>query len=74
MVEKRLLEEICRLHHLLPGVEIHLRSEAERMAHQRILDAVAAGDRIGGEEAIRDHLVESDTATVREFLEGRATL
>ena len=68
------MEEVHRLHYLLPGVVAHLESDSERSAHQRILDAVAAGDAQAAEEAIHDHLVESNTAMVREFFEGRATL
>lgn len=68
-IVKRLSEEIRRLHYLLPGVEMHVKSEAERAAHQQILDAIAAGDAPAAEQAIRDHLVESNTAMVRSFFE-----
>lgn len=73
-IVKRLSEEIRRLHYLLPGVEMHLKSEAERSAHKQIFDAVAAGDAAAAEQAIRDHLVESNTAMVRSFFEGSAAL
>lgn len=73
-IVKRLVEEITRLHYLLPGVESHLTSEAERSAHQQVFDALAAGDSDAAEEAIRDHLVESNTAMVRSFFESGVTL
>lgn len=72
-IVKRLVEEIRRLHYLLPGVQMHLTSDDERSAHQQILDAIAAGDAPAAELAVRDHLVESNTAMVHSFFEGSAT-
>lgn len=73
-IVKRLVEEISRLHYLLPGVEMHLTSDAEHSAHQQIFDAIVAGDAPAAEKAVRDHLVESNTAMVRSFFEGSASL
>lgn len=73
-VVTRLVEEITRLHYLIPGVVTHLTSDAERTAHQSIFDAIAVGDADAAEAAIRDHLVESNTAMVRSFFDGTATL
>ena len=35
---------------------------------------ITAFDARGAEQAVHDHLVESNTAMVREFFEGRATM
>jgi len=47
---------------------------AEHSAHQQIFDAIVAGDAPAAEKAVRDHLVESNTAMVRSFFEGSASL
>jgi DNA-binding GntR family transcriptional regulator len=69
-IVQRLVEEITRLHYLLPSLEMHLTSDAERSAHQQIIDALAAADGAAAETAIREHLVESNTAMVGSFFEG----
>jgi DNA-binding GntR family transcriptional regulator len=64
---KRLTDEVSRLHHLVPGVEAHLRSDVERAAHHAIFEAISAGDAQQAEQATRDHLLESNAAMIREF-------
>lgn len=73
-IVKRLVEEISRLHYMLPGVEVHLTSDTERAAHEQIFEAISAGDAVAAENAIREHLIESNTAMVRSFFEGVPSL
>lgn len=69
-IVKRLTAEVSRLHHLVPGVEVHVRSDEERVAHEAIFDAVSAGDASRAESAVRDHLLESNATMIREYFTG----
>ena len=69
-IVRRLTDEVNRLHHLVPGVESHIRSDTERAAHESIVEAIAAGDADLAESAVRDHLQESNATMIKEFFES----
>lgn len=69
-IVRRLTDEVNRLHHLVPGVESHIRSDTERAAHEAIVAAIAAGDADLAESAVREHLMESNATMIREFFES----
>jgi DNA-binding GntR family transcriptional regulator len=69
-IVERLTNEVCRLHHLVPGIENHIRSDDERAAHEAVSDAIAAGEASRAETAIRDHLLESNATMIREYFTG----
>ncbi|MFJ6392930.1 GntR family transcriptional regulator [Streptomyces sp. NPDC091972] len=61
------LDEVRRLHHLMPKVEGHITSTAELDAHQRILAAVKARDHQAASRLMNDHLSEVAEAMVDAF-------
>ena len=67
-----LVDEVRRLHHLLPRVEWHITSADELRAHREVLDAVAAGDRAGADRLMHEHLDEVARTLVDGF-SGRST-
>ncbi|GAA4380738.1 GntR family transcriptional regulator [Paeniglutamicibacter cryotolerans] len=62
-----LSDEVNRLHHLMPLVEVHVASQAERDAHEAIFDAVTRGDAAAAQEHMRAHLLEANAAMVAAF-------
>ncbi|MFC5500860.1 GntR family transcriptional regulator [Lysinimonas soli] len=64
---ERLLAEVRRLHYLMPNVEAHINSQAEITAHERILNAVRAGDADKAAGLMREHLNEVARTMVNGF-------
>lgn len=61
------LDEVRRLHHLMPKVEGHITSTAELDAHRQILAAVEAQDDKAAAQLMNDHLEEVAEAMVDAF-------
>ncbi|MFE4175669.1 GntR family transcriptional regulator [Streptomyces sp. NPDC056909] len=61
------LDEVRRLHHLMPKVEGHITSTAELGAHRQILAAVEAKDSDAAARLMNDHLTEVAEAMVDAF-------
>jgi DNA-binding FadR family transcriptional regulator len=55
---ERLLDEVRRLHFLMPDVESHITSAVEVEAHEHILRAVEAKQPERAAELMREHLAE----------------
>ena len=62
-----LVDEVRRLHFLLPNVESHITSQEELRAHRNIAEAIADGDSQEASELMRVHLVEVARALVLGF-------
>jgi DNA-binding GntR family transcriptional regulator len=62
-----LLDEVRRLHFLLPNVESHITSREELGAHQRLVKALAAGDAEKSADIMRKHIAEVARTLVRGF-------
>lgn len=62
-----LVDEVRRLHHLLPNVESHITSTDEIRAHTQILAAIESGDAAAATESTLQHLNEVVTTLVRGF-------
>jgi DNA-binding GntR family transcriptional regulator len=62
-----LIDEVRRLHFLLPNVESHITSEEELKAHQRLVSALAAGNADRASDLMRRHLNEVGRTLVRGF-------
>ncbi len=62
-----LVDEVRRLHHLLPNVEGHITSADEIRAHEQILAAIEARDAAAASESTLTHLNEVVTTLVRGF-------
>lgn len=60
-------DETSRLHYIFNKVNEHVVSAVELNAHQRILDAISAGDAPGAERAMADHLTEAKETLLRSF-------
>lgn len=62
-----LLDEVRRLHFLLPGVESHITSQEELRAHRQLVTALADGDSARAGDIMREHLNEVARTLVRGF-------
>jgi DNA-binding GntR family transcriptional regulator len=62
-----LVDEVTRLHYLMPSLEAHIESSEEQEAHEQIAAAIEAGDQRGASRAMRDHLRETDRILVEVF-------
>ena len=62
-----LVDEVRRLHFLLPNVESHITSREELQAHRGIADAIANGDSHQASELMRVHLTEVARTLVLGF-------
>lgn len=62
-----LIDEVNRLHFMLPGVSDHINSVAERSAHEAILAAIAEKDADSARALQFEHLKESQAAMLRSF-------
>lgn len=62
-----LVDEVRRLHFLLPNVESHITSQEELRAHRSIAQAIADGDSQEASELMRVHLLEVARALVLGF-------
>jgi GntR family transcriptional regulator, rspAB operon transcriptional repressor len=68
-----LVDEVTRLHHLMPSLEPHIWSSEELDAHERITEAIVAGNRREASRAMRDHLRTTHQALVSVFGVPRRT-
>lgn len=64
---ENLIDEVRRLHHLLPNVEGHITSHEELEAHKKILGAIRARDADTVRELMQAHLAEVAHALVKGF-------
>ena len=55
-IVSHLVDEVTRLHFLMPGLESHISSAEEIAAHEAIAGAIAAGDERHAAKAMQDHL------------------
>jgi GntR family transcriptional regulator, rspAB operon transcriptional repressor len=62
-----LVDEVRRLHFLLPNVESHITSQEELQAHRSIAEAIANGDSQQASELMRVHLIEVARTLVLGF-------
>ncbi|MET8829551.1 GntR family transcriptional regulator [Streptomyces sp. NPDC004610] len=62
------LDEVRRLHHLMPEAERHLTSGVELTAHHALLSAVRAGDPDTARRLMSEHLAEVATTMVDAFV------
>ena len=61
------MDEVTRLHYLMPSLEAHIESSEELEAHEQIAAAIEAGDQRGASRAMRDHLRATDRTLVEVF-------
>lgn len=62
-----LLDEVRRLHSLLPSVDSHLTSQEELQAHRGLVEALAEGDAERAAEVMAAHIAEVARALVHGF-------
>jgi DNA-binding GntR family transcriptional regulator len=62
-----LVDEVTRLHYLMPSLEAHIKSRDELDAHERIAEAIRSGNQRAASRAMRDHLRATDRALVDVF-------
>lgn len=62
-----LVDEVRRLHYLLPNVEDHITSSEELRAHQQIVEAVRLKDATAARQLMVSHLNEVAHILVRGF-------
>jgi GntR family transcriptional regulator, rspAB operon transcriptional repressor len=62
-----LLDEIRRLHYLMPQLEWHIGSNAELDAHEEIVTALQRGDGEAAAASMSEHLREASSAMVGVF-------
>lgn len=55
-IVSNLVDEVTRLHYMMPGLEHHISSSEEITAHEEIAGAIAAGDERRAAKVMRDHL------------------
>jgi DNA-binding GntR family transcriptional regulator len=68
-----LVDEVTRLHYLMPSLEAHIKSRDELDAHERIATAIRSGSQREASRAMRDHLRATDRALVDVFGVPRRT-
>ena len=62
-----LVDEVTRLHYLMPSLEAHIESQEEVDAHDRIAHAIESGNQKEAFRAMRDHLRDTDRALAGAF-------
>ncbi len=62
-----LVDEVTRLHFLMPSLKAHIESPEELDAHERITVAIESGDQREAARAMRDHLRATDRILVEVF-------
>ncbi|MFE2183567.1 GntR family transcriptional regulator [Streptomyces sp. NPDC059455] len=67
----RQLDEVRRLHHLMPRVEPHITSRIELSAHRDIVEALGSRDADAARTLMTDHLTEVANAMVEAFVDVR---
>lgn len=60
-------DETTRMHYLFAPASDHVVSEAELTSHRAILDAIIARDAEAAQQAMQEHLQESNEALLRSF-------
>jgi DNA-binding FadR family transcriptional regulator len=55
-IVSNLVDEVTRLHFLMPSLEKHISSTDELAAHEEIATAITAGDERRAAKVMRDHL------------------
>ncbi|MDQ0772803.1 DNA-binding GntR family transcriptional regulator [Streptomyces aurantiacus] len=68
-VLSRQLDEVRRMHHLMPRVEPHITSTIELAAHRDVLDAVHGRDAEQARRLMAQHLTEVGNAMVEAFVD-----
>jgi DNA-binding GntR family transcriptional regulator len=68
-----LVDEVTRLHYLMPSLEAHIKSREELQAHEEIAVAIESGKQQEADHAMRDHLQATDRALVEVFGVPRRT-
>jgi DNA-binding GntR family transcriptional regulator len=66
-IVSNLVDEVTRLHFLIPSLEHHISSTDEIAAHEQIAGAIAAGDERRAAEVMRDHLRTTHRILVEVF-------
>ena len=61
------MDEVTRLHFLLPSLESHISSADEIAAHEQIATAIAAGNEKDAARVMRDHLATTHRILVEAF-------
>lgn len=64
---KELIDEVRRLHHLLPNVEEHITSAEELQAHRELINALRARDGERVRDLMHEHLSEVARTLVAGF-------
>jgi DNA-binding GntR family transcriptional regulator len=62
-----LVDEVTRLHYLMPSLKAHIESREELDSHERIADAIESGDQRVAAREMRDHLRATDRVLVEVF-------
>jgi DNA-binding GntR family transcriptional regulator len=62
-----LVDEVTRLHFLLPSLQTHIGSADEIRAHEQIAAAITTGDEKNAARLMRDHLATTHRILVEEF-------
>jgi DNA-binding GntR family transcriptional regulator len=62
-----LVDEVTRLHNLVPGLEAHIGSLEEIEAHERIAQAITTGNQREASRLMREHLLATHKALVAVF-------
>lgn len=68
-----LVDEVTRLHYLMPSLEAHIESREELDAHEQITVAIESGNQRDASRAMRDHLRATDRILVEVFGVPRRT-
>jgi DNA-binding GntR family transcriptional regulator len=66
-VLERLLDEVRRLHYLMPDVESHITSKVEIDAHEKIMKAIDASKPDEAADLMRSHLAEVAQTMIAAF-------
>lgn len=61
------LDETARAHHVLPGLQVYMGAPQEQAEHEQIYAAIAAGDPVAAEAAMRTHLRSIHAAMASQF-------
>lgn len=62
-----LVDEVTRLHFLMPSLESHISSKDEIAAHEQIASAIASGNEREAASSMRDHLTTTHRILVEAF-------
>jgi GntR family transcriptional regulator, rspAB operon transcriptional repressor len=62
-----LVDEVTRLHHLMPSLRAHIESREELDAHEQIAASIEQGNQKDAARSMRDHLRATDRALADVF-------